>query len=109
MGFELPEILKVSKQMEEELVGKKIIDITLNENFKSIVKQGMSNLDKRQNDILNTSINKITPKGKWIFLEFENNNILMLGEIIGKFLYKKREDHSPQNIILVFNLKIVPI
>lgn len=42
-------------------------------------------------------------------LEFENNNILMLGEIIGKFLYIKKGGSFPQNIILVFNLKIVPI
>lgn len=105
MGFELPEILKVSKQMEEELVGKKIIDITLTENFKLIFKQGMSNLDKRQNDILNTSINKITPKGKWIFLEFENNNILMLGEIIGKFLYIKKGGSFPPKYHISFQFE----
>ncbi len=52
MGFELPEIIKISKQMEDNLIYKKILDITLTENSKSIIKQGMSNLDKRKNEIL---------------------------------------------------------
>jgi len=96
MGFELPEILKISKQMEDKLMGKKITNIVLTEYSKSIIKQGMSNLDKRQNDILNNSIKKITPKGKWIFLEFQNGNFLMFGEIIGKFSYIEKGDSLPQ-------------
>lgn len=102
MGFELPEILKISRQMQDKLIGKKIKDITLTDYSKSIIKQGMSNLDKRQNDILNTHIKKITPKGKWIFLEFENDNFLMFGEIIGKFLYLEKRQSLPQKYHVKF-------
>jgi formamidopyrimidine-DNA glycosylase len=102
MGFELPEILKLSKQMEDILIGKKINNILLTDYSRSIIKQGMSNLDKRQNDILNSTIKKITSKGKWIFLEFENDNFLMFGEIIGKFLYFKKEQSLPQKFHVLF-------
>ena len=102
MGFELPEVLKVSKQMENKLVGKKITNIVLTEYSKSIIKQGMSNLDTRQNDILNNSIKKIKPKGKWIFLEFQNNNILMFGEIIGKFSYIEKGESLPLKYHVIF-------
>lgn len=102
MGFELPEILKISKQMGDILIGKKINNIVLTEYSSSIIKQGMSNLDTRQKDILNSTIQKITPKGKWIFFEFENNNFLMFGEIIGKFLYFQNEKSLPQKFHVLF-------
>ena len=102
MGFELPEVLKVSKQMKDKLMGKKITDVVLTEHSKSLIKQGMSNLDTRQNDILNTPIKKITPKGKWIFLEFQNDNFLMFGEIIGKFSYLEKGDSLPQKFHVSF-------
>ena len=105
MGFELPEVLKVSKQMENKLVGKKITNIVLTEYSKSIIKQGMSNLDTRQNDILNNSIKKIKPKGKWIFLEFQNNNILMFGEIIGKFSYIEKGESLPLKYHISFQFE----
>lgn len=102
MGFELPEILKVSNQMKDKLMGKKITDVVLTEHSKSLIKQGMSNLDTRQNDILNTPIKKIMPKGKWIFLEFKNDNFLMFGEIIGKFSYLEKGDSLPQKFHVSF-------
>jgi len=102
MGFELPEILKISKQMEDKLIGKKITNIVLTERLNSIIKQGMSNLDKRKEDILNTDIIKIIPKGKWIFLEFQNSNLLMFGEIIGKFSYIEKGNALPQKYHVLF-------
>lgn len=102
MGFELPEIIKLSKQMQDKLIGNKITDIILSERSGSIIKQGMSNLDKRKADILNSSIINITPKGKWIFLEFLNNNFLMLGEIIGKFSYIENGYPLPDKYHFIF-------
>lgn len=102
MGFELPEICKVSKQMEDKIIGKKFTNIVLTERLNSIIKQGMSNLDKRKEDILNTNITKVIPKGKWIFLEFQNNNILMFGEIIGKFSYSEKGESLPPKYHVIF-------
>jgi len=102
MGFELPEIIKISKQMEDNLIYKKILDITLTENSKLIIKQGMSNLDKRKNEIIDTKITSVYSKGKWIFLEFENKNILMLGEIIGRFSYLINGESLPPKYHFLF-------
>lgn len=104
MGFELPEIIKISKQMEDKLIYKKILDIILTENSKSILKQGMSNLDKRKNEIIDTRITSVYPKGKWIFLEFENKNFLMLGEIIGRFSYLINGDSLPPKYHFLFKI-----
>ena len=91
MGLEIPEILTISEQMKENLLDKEITNIILTKHSESTIKQGMSNLDNRNKDILNSKIKRITSKGKWIFLEFKNGSILMFGEIIGKFLYIKKD------------------
>lgn len=105
MGFELPEILKLSKQMELTIRGKIITEIILGNRSKSLIKQGMCNLDKRGDEILNTPIKSIKSHGKWIFLEFENGKFLMLGEIIGKFLYHQEDDEIPPNNHILFKFK----
>lgn len=79
MGLELPEIINLSKQMEITFKGKTISDIILGERCQSIIKQGMCNLNKRKDEVLNSPIKSIEPHGKWIFIEFENEIFLLLG------------------------------
>ncbi|NMC77544.1 MAG: hypothetical protein GYA60_09675 [Candidatus Methanofastidiosa archaeon] len=88
--------------MQEKLVGKKITNIILTDRLNSMIKQGMSNLDKRKEEIINTNITRIYPKGKWIFLEFHNDNLLMLGEIIGKFSYFEKTNSLPSKYHVAF-------
>jgi formamidopyrimidine-DNA glycosylase len=105
MGFELPEIINLSKQMETTIKGKVINEIILGERCKSIIKQGMCNLDKRKDEILNTPIRSIKSRGKWIFIEFENKLFLLLGEIIGKFLLQQNTDEIPSKYHVLFKFE----
>lgn len=105
MGLELPEILNLSQQMEITLKGKIITKIILGDRSKGLIKQGMCNLDKRKDEILNSTINSIKSKGKWIFLEFENGKFLLLGEIIGKFQYHNEMDQIPPKYHILFEFE----
>lgn len=105
VGFELPEIIKLSKQMDITIKGKIITEIILGDRSKSLIKQGMCNLDKRKDEIQNSPIKSIKTQGKWIFLEFQNGKILMLGEIIGKFLYHSKDDEIPPNYHVLFKFE----
>lgn len=91
MGLELPEILNLSRQMEKTLKNKIIAEIILGERSKSLIKQGMCNLDKRGDEILNSPIKSVKSRGKWIFIGFEDEMFLVFGEIIGKFHYLEEE------------------
>jgi formamidopyrimidine-DNA glycosylase len=84
MGLELPEILNISKQLNSTVKGKTINDVALGSRCASLVKLGMCNLDKRKDEIINRTVNSVQAKGKWIFLEFNNDRLVLLGELIGK-------------------------
>lgn len=105
MGFELPEILNLSQQIETTLKGKIIKEIVLGERSKSLIKQEMCNLDKRKEEILNSPIKSIEARGKWIFLELENGLFLVLGEIIGKFIYHTKSEQIPSKYHVLFEFK----
>lgn len=105
MGLELPEIINLSKQMDETLKNKTITEIILAERSKSLIKQGMCNLDKKGDEILNSPIKSIESRGKWIFIGFENKKFIVLGEIIGKFRYLEDEKDFPDNYQVIFKFK----
>lgn len=105
MGFELPEIIKLSKQMDTTIKDKIIIEIILGDRSKGLIKQGMCNLDIRKDEILNSPIKSIKTRGKWIFLEFQNGKFLILGEIIGKFIYHQKDIEIPPNYHILFEFE----
>jgi len=105
IGLELPEILCLSLQMEKTLKGKVITQIVLGDSSKSLIKQGMCNLNERSGEILNTPLKSIKNQGKWIFLEFKNGKFLLLGEIIGKFIYHLENDHVPSKFHILFKFQ----
>lgn len=105
MGLELPEIINLSRQMYEILRNKVITEIILDGRSKSLIKQGMCNLDKRGDKILNSPIKSVESWGKWIFMGFENEKFLVLGEIIGKFHYFEDGKDFPDNYQVLFKFK----
>jgi formamidopyrimidine-DNA glycosylase len=105
MGLELPEIICLSGEMEETLKGKVITKITLGDRSKSLIKQGMCNLDRRSEEIFKTPLKSIEPCGKWIFVEFDNGKFLLLGEIIGRFSYHRASDPVPPKYHVLFQFQ----
>jgi len=105
MGLELPEIINLSRQIDEISENKIIKEVVLGERSNNLIKQGMCNLDKRGDEILNSPINSIKIRGKWIFIGFENEEFLVLGEIIGKFSYHKNKKDFPDKYHILFKFK----
>jgi formamidopyrimidine-DNA glycosylase len=91
--------------MDKTLKNKVITEIILGERSKGIIKLGMCNLDKRKDEILESPIKSLKTRGKWIFLEFENDKFLLLGEIIGKFHYYEDIKEIPDNFHILFKFK----
>lgn len=96
MGIELPEALILARQMNEELKGKIIEDVYL-EDYASLLKDGFVNLEP--NDfgarLIKKSINSVKAKGKWIFVGLTPDMNFLLGEIMGKVLYHSCQDTMP--------------
>lgn len=102
MGLELPEILNISKQLNSTVIGKTVNNVSLGSRCAGIIKLGMCNLDKRKDEIVNGTVNSVQAKGKWIFLEFSNDRVLLLGELIGKLLYHRNDSELPKNYHVLF-------
>ncbi len=102
MGLELPEVLNISKQLNSTVRGRTVSNVSLGSRCAGIIKLGMSNLDKRKDEIVNGTVNSIQAKGKWIFLEFSNDRVLLLGELIGKLLYHRSGSELPKNYHVLF-------
>lgn len=105
MGLELPEIINLTRQMEETLKNKALKEISLGERSKSLIKQEMCNLDKSGDEILNSPIKSIESRGKWIFIEFANGENLIFGEVIGKFHYYSDLSDLPSKYHVIFKFE----
>ncbi len=92
MGYELPEILKLTGQMQKALVGKTITSIIVEPRCSSLIKQGMCNLDQRNTEVFGSQIAVVCGNGKWIYWQLSNGLFVIFGEMIGKFEYA--HDHT---------------
>jgi len=90
---ELPEIYHLSKQMENELVGKKIMDI-------EVLKEKCLNIDKEEfvSQVSNKVIQSISSLGKWIFISLDSGIKLALSLGMGGdvFYYKDASSSLPE-------------
>lgn len=86
MGYELPEVIKLSGQMQAEITEKIIADVIVGARCSSIIKQGMCNLDQRKEEVVGSRITEITGKGKWIFWRLSGGLFLIFGEMLGRFM-----------------------
>ncbi len=94
--MELPETLKLAKQMNAELKGK-IIDHAYLENYATLLKMRFiypepKDLEAR---LLKKSIDSVRAGGKWVFVKLKPEMHLLLGEISGKVLFHSSRDTVP--------------
>lgn len=96
--LELPEILNLAKQMDQELRGKVIASAHLSDDCASLLKMGFISPPPRELEanLTNKTIDSVVGKGKWLYIRFESRKYLLLGEIGGKILHHQAEDLPPK-------------
>jgi formamidopyrimidine-DNA glycosylase len=101
MAFELPEVIKISGQLNLALNSKVLKKVHLSDKVDSLIKDGFLNLHKV--DISNMAVESVYPKGKCIFIKLKPNMLLLLGlETTGKLLYHKNESSLPDKYHVKF-------
>lgn len=92
MAFELPEILNMAKQMNDEIIGSQITDVIFSK-CESLIKQGFINedLDVIRNKCVGQTVQRIYSRGKWLIIELDNReNILIAIETNGHILLSSK-------------------
>jgi formamidopyrimidine-DNA glycosylase len=91
VAFELPEAMTVARQMNEELVDKRIVAAHLG-NCDSLIRQGFVNRtpDAFAAALASRTIESVHAGGKWIFVRLDHDLYLLLAlETGGKVLYHR--------------------
>lgn len=101
MAIEFPEALKISGQMKDVLVGRKISKIEIRDINSSVFRWGFVNL--QDVDLTGRVINSISHHGDDIFIHMDGMN-LRFGAMIGKLLYHKIGESIPKKAQVTFNL-----
>jgi formamidopyrimidine-DNA glycosylase len=90
--MELPELTILSRQMENELVGKRISDVEVaNPKCLNI------SLKQFQKTVVGKTIRSVENRGKWLFIKLESNNVLLFNSGMGAdVIYFKSGDKLPE-------------
>ncbi len=89
MAFELPEAITVARQMETELLGKRVRAVTLGEKNACLVQQGFIDLDGQ--NLAGRRFGPVVGRGKWIAADLEPDLCMLIAlESGGRVLY-----HAP--------------
>lgn len=93
--YELPDVLVVARQMNNELLGKKIVAAQFNE-------KGYYNLPKKAFEaaLIGKTIGPATGQGKWLLVKLEPNRYLQLGFHTGHILYHTNQETIPKKFTL---------
>ena len=85
---EKPEVVTVSKNLKKELLGRKIV--SCNVYWDNII--AYPSVDEFKKNIVNQVINDIKTRGKFIYVELNNDALLMHLRMEGKFLFRNKGD-----------------
>ena len=99
---ELPEALLISKQMNNVLVGKKVIKVDIG-NFKPSIFFLNVSVEEFKERVVNCLIKSVYCKGKWIFTEFDSNQIFATAPEMGvDILYHSSGTKFPETYHFLF-------
>ena len=101
--IELPEASLVASQMNKALKGKVIVGVQL-KNCDKLSRMGSVNVapDVFEARSKGKSVDSVASRDKWIFVKLRPDMNLVLGEIIGRVLFHRPEDTTPDK----FHLKL---
>ncbi len=106
--LEYPEVVNIVEQLQNEIVGKEITRIAM-DNFQGLVKQGFMYLTPKEFEerLIKQIIEKVRSKGKYFYFELKPSNrvVLIDFETSGQILYHKYTSTLPEKytVKLVFN------
>lgn len=95
---ELPEVETVKETLKKVLIGKTIIDVTIN--YNNIIEFPSNDLFKKQ--IINQTIRDIKRRGKWILFELNDYYLLSHLRMEGKYFYKNQNDVHLKHEHIIF-------
>ncbi len=99
---DLPEALLLAEQMNKEISGKTVVNVTLKDYSHKTMFINLSPKEFEQ-QIKNKKILSTFAKGKWIFSRFETEKILAIApEMGGDILFHKNETTIPEKYHLIF-------
>ncbi|MCW4024741.1 MAG: hypothetical protein NWF01_06875 [Candidatus Bathyarchaeota archaeon] len=103
MSVELPEAHILAKQMNQELVGKKVSEYTL-KNYEKFQNLGFINMYQSDFErLIGCKIQSVKSRGNTIHVKFDQElNLLLAPEYGGKILYQPNKNNLPAK----FHLKI---
>ncbi len=94
---ELPEALLLSKQMNEELTGKNIDGVYI-DNYKPTTFFLNVSIEEFRDRVTNCSINSVYCKGKWIYVKLNSDQIFATApEMGGNILYHNDQSSKSDN------------
>jgi formamidopyrimidine-DNA glycosylase len=101
--FELPEIVHLSKQINESINGKTIKKGSLGNSPHKFVWYNRKH-DEFEKLTQGKIVGEATPKGRWMTVQLEPGYLLLFGEIGGKMLYHPAGDALPKkyHLLIIF-------
>ncbi len=97
---EKPEVITVAKKLENKLIGKKILDVSVYHN-NMIDYPSVSDFKK---NIKNQKIYDITTRGKWIVMTLDDYYLLFHLRMEGKFFFRTKDDPKNKHEHVIFDL-----
>ncbi|OGC02047.1 hypothetical protein A2V82_15630 [candidate division KSB1 bacterium RBG_16_48_16] len=102
--FELPEIVHLSKQINETLKGKTIKKGSLGNSPHKFVWYNRKH-DEFEKLTQGEIIGEATPKGRWMTVQLDPGYLLLFGEIGGKMLYHPAGEELPKKYHLLITFE----
>lgn len=97
--FELPEVITLSRQINVELVGKKILDGSLGNTLHKFVWYSHTP-DEFVSLIKVKTVGESHARGKWLFIPMDPGYVLVFGECGGRLLYHPPGESLPSKFHL---------
>lgn len=102
MPYEMPEMLKTAEQLKPLLVGRSFKRIELSAKSRKLIEWGFINLDKEE--LPGRVISNVKSRDQYLYLELNDGNSLIIGELIGTLRYYSPNEPVPAKFTVKIEL-----
>lgn len=96
---ELPEVETVKETLKKLVIGKKIVNVTIN--YDNIIEYPI--VDTFKKEIINETINDIKRRGKWLVFDLDKYYLLSHLRMEGKYFFKQKSDEHLKHEHVIFH------